>query len=396
MSTRAVFSRRGTWSIAVIRDATENCHILNAQVGDIYILLITNYSQQEGIITFSQTGGTGVTNCNLVVQCSMIAITTNPSICNEATNTFSVAGNMEFSNPPPTGTLTITDNTAIPPISQTFSPPFVSPLAYNLQNIPCDGLTHSLTASFSDSLNCHLTEQYTAPGATCPQAQISGGGTICNDGLQHATVTVTFPVGFPPYTFVYAIDGISQPPVTHNNPTPYLISTTTPGIYTLVSVSNQSCPAGTISGSATVTVNPLPTATISGSATVCTGAATPDVTFTGEAATPPYTFTYNINGGSNQTVTTISGNSVTVSAPTNVAGVFTYNLVSVQEASSAACSQPQTGSAVITVNPLPTATVTGTTTVCQNSTAPDITFTGGAATPPYTFTYNINGEPTRL
>jgi uncharacterized protein (TIGR02145 family) len=148
--------------------ATETCHILNAQAGEMYILLITNFSQQPGMITFSQTGGTGVTNCNIVVFCSMIAITSNPSACNPVTNTFSVSGNIEFSNPSPTGFLTITDNTAVPPISQSFSPPFISPLPYNLTNIPCDGATHLLTAVFSDSLNCNLTHQFTAPEASCP------------------------------------------------------------------------------------------------------------------------------------------------------------------------------------------------------------------------------------
>jgi uncharacterized protein (TIGR02145 family) len=371
--------------------ATETCHILNAQVGEIYILLITNFSGQVGTITFSQTGGTGVTNCNIVHECSVIAITANPSICNEATNTFSVFGNIEFSNPSPTGLLTITDNTAVPPVSQSFPPPFVSPKAYNLQDIPCDGLVHSITAVFSDSLDCTLTQQFTAPPAPCPQALISGGGTICNNGTQQATVSVAFPAGTPPYTFVYAINGINQAPVTHNTTTPYQISTTTPGVYTLVSISTISCTAGSVSGSATVAVNPVPTATISGTTAVCQGAAPPDIAFTGGAATPPYKFTYNINGGANQTVTTTSGNSVTVPAPTNATGTFVYNLISVEEGSSSACTQQQTGSATITVNPKPTASISGTTTVCRNSTDPLITFTGGAGTPPYTFTYNLDG-----
>ena len=163
--------------------------------------------------------------------------------------------------------------------------------------------------------------------------------------------------------------------------------------YNLVSVQDASPAACSQlqTGSATVTVNPLPTATISGSATVCEGAALPDVTFTGGAATPPYTFTYNINGGPNLTVTTASGNSITVAVPTNAAGTFTYNLVSVQDASSTTCSQLQAGNAIVTVNPLPTATIAGTTTVCQNAARPLITFTGASATAPYTFTYNING-----
>lgn len=40
---------------------------------------------------------------------------------------------------------------------------------------------------------------------------------------------------------------------------------------------------------------------------------------------------------------------------------------------------------------LPTATISGTTTVCQNAAQPQITFTGSGGTAPYTFTYNING-----
>ncbi|EFX59986.1 hypothetical protein DAPPUDRAFT_280012, partial [Daphnia pulex] len=48
----------------------------------------------------------------------------------------------------------------------------------------------------------------------------------------------------------------------------------------------------------------------------------------------------------------------------------------------------------VVVNSLPTASMSGTTTVCQNSASPMITFTGANATAPYTFTYKINdGAP---
>lgn len=40
---------------------------------------------------------------------------------------------------------------------------------------------------------------------------------------------------------------------------------------------------------------------------------------------------------------------------------------------------------------LPTATISGTTTVCQNATAPQITFTGSGGTAPYTFIYTVTG-----
>lgn len=50
-----------------------------------------------------------------------------------------------------------------------------------------------------------------------------------------------------------------------------------------------------------------PTATISGTTTVCQGTAT-DIIFTEADGTAPYTFTYTINSGINQTVTTDNGN----------------------------------------------------------------------------------------
>ncbi|MDI6050670.1 PKD domain-containing protein [Flavobacterium sp. XS2P24] len=40
---------------------------------------------------------------------------------------------------------------------------------------------------------------------------------------------------------------------------------------------------------------------------------------------------------------------------------------------------------------LSTATISGTTTVCQNATSPQITFTGSGGTAPYTFTYTVTG-----
>lgn len=82
-------------------------------------------------------------------------------------------------------------------------------------------------------------------------------------------------------------------------------------------------------------VLPQPTATIDGTTTVCQNSTSPVITFTGSDGAAPYTFTYSINGVIQPTVTTTgSNNSVTVSAPTNIIGVFTYNLALVQDSSS--------------------------------------------------------------
>ncbi|WP_412468215.1 lamin tail domain-containing protein [Pedobacter sp. KLB.chiD] len=104
-----------------------------------------------------------------------------------------------------------------------------------------------------------------------------------------------------------------------------------------------------------LTVTSTATAGISGTTAVCVNGATPAITFTGANGTAPYTFTYNINGGTNQTVsTTATSASVSIAAPSNVAGTFAYNLVSVKDAN---CGQPQTGTATITVNALPVVSI---------------------------------------
>ena len=106
-----------------------------------------------------------------------------------------------------------------------------------------------------------------------------------------------------------------------------------------------------------VIVNPLPTATISGTTSVCQNAAARLITFTGANGTAPYTFTYNINGGAPATITTTSGNSITLAAPTVTAGTFVYTLVSVHDASSTACSNTAGGTATITVIVVPATSV---------------------------------------
>src|SRR6185312_7520052 len=136
------------------------------------------------------------------------------------------------------------------------------------------------------------------------------------------------------------------------------------------------------SGTATITVNPLPTATISGTTAVCQNGTQPNITFTGAGGTAPYTFIYKINGGTNQTVTTTSGNSVTVAAPTATTGTFAYTLVSVQDASTTACVQTQSGTATITVNePVSITTPPSDATVCASFAASfSVTATGSGLT----------------
>ncbi|MBD3638088.1 MAG: hypothetical protein HUJ25_12110, partial [Crocinitomicaceae bacterium] len=50
--------------------SNETPSIPNAQVGEVYVMLITNYANVVQNITLNQTGGAGSTNCNIVMPCS--------------------------------------------------------------------------------------------------------------------------------------------------------------------------------------------------------------------------------------------------------------------------------------------------------------------------------------
>lgn len=114
-------------------------------------------------------------------------------------------------------------------------------------------------------------------------------------------------------------------------------------------------PAVDIEGDVTtfvLTVHPIPSGAISGTAFVIQNApTTANVTFTGSVGTAPYTFTYNVNGGGTQTISTIGMNdAITLPHPNGTPGVFTYTLLSVTDANGCAgVVDPLQDTVVITV-----------------------------------------------
>lgn len=229
--------------------------------------------------------------------------------------------------------------------------------------------------------NCSNTATGAINVITTPDGNINGSTSVCSG----SSATINF-TGTPNGVITYNINGAPNTTINLDNngiatlTSPPLSTTTT---YTLVQVDLGTC-SQVLTNSITLTVLPLPTATISGTIAVCNGDAQPSITFTGNNATAPYTFSYNINGGATQTVSTTTGNAVNISVPTNVDGTFTYNLLNVSESSTGLCSQTQNGTATITIHPLPTAIISGSTTICQGSTA-TLTING---TPNSTVTYN--------
>ena len=116
--------------------------------------------------------------------------------------------------------------------------------------------TNNINATFiaSSSDSCVLLT-YPKPPL---QAFIAGNDSVCSNSFDKAYLTVSFSGATEPYTFVYAIDGISQPPIT-TTVNPHILNTSIPGLYTLTSFSDAN-EIGYTSGSALVTIKQAPEA----------------------------------------------------------------------------------------------------------------------------------------
>lgn len=76
----------------------------------------------------------------------------------------------------------------------------------------------------------------------------------------------------------------------------------------------------------------MPTATITGSGMACENGNPVSISIRGLNGARPYTFIYRINNGPDETITSATNNDVvTVNAPTNTVGIFTYELISVSD-----------------------------------------------------------------
>lgn len=256
---------------------------------------------------------------------------------------------------------------------------------------------YNVSVNFTDVNGCSSPTETVYPVTVHPNptATINGTTSVCRNATE-PSVVFTGSNGTAPYTFTYRINGGAIQTVTTVSGNSVSVTVPTNAVdvftYSLESVEDSKGCTRVVSGNAVVTVNELPTAAINGSTDVCRNATSPQVTFTGSGGAAPYIFIYNINGGSNQMITSV-GNTAVINVPTGTAGVFNYNLVSVTDDNG--CGQAQTGSAEVIVYELPSATIDGTASVCINGTAPVITLTGIGGNIPYTFYYNINGGTTQ-
>ncbi|MCX7955348.1 MAG: PKD domain-containing protein, partial [Bacteroidales bacterium] len=348
----------------------ETVHISNAIHGQYYILCITNYSNQPGTVVFYQSNlndpNHGTTNCNIVF-CDMTNITYTVGACNPQTNTYSVTGSIVFNGAPTTGTLTITDQQS--GVSQTFYPPFNSPITYTLSGINANGQQHTLHAQFSDAPTCEFTVTYTAP-SPCNQCYVNGGPNISVCGLTAQLNATENPGDI--NTHWNPVPGITFSDINAPNPT---ITASSPGTYNLVwTITNSN--GVTCSDTVTVQFKQKPTANFNVTSPICAGQ-NATATYTGSGGNQ---FVWNFSGGNPSSAYTQGPHTITY----NTAG--TYN-VSLFVTSQNGCVSDTVIQQVV-VNPLPPNTFTATSPICLGNPS-IVTYSGGSG--PYTYNWNFGG-----
>lgn len=213
-------------------------------------------------------------------------------------------------------------------------------------NVPMDINFDSQERLLISSMNSGALEFF-AITDTLPYSNMKiGSAMICSGESTDIEIAFT---GTAPWTFTYTKDGLDPTEViTTDNPC--ILTVSESGHYEVVALSDAHFAGTCFTGSTNILVSDeLPTSQMAGDATICIGDTT-DITidFTGS---PPWNFTY-----------TIDGENPTYVATTNNPYILTVTEAGhyeVTDLSGGGCmGTSYSGSATITVNQLPTATMT--------------------------------------
>ncbi len=240
-----------------------------------------------------------------------------------------------------------------------------------------DSVGNPINPAFGDSVEIFVRD--------VPSATLAADTTICDGQTGHLFATVSN--GLAPFTLnisggVGIINNYNSGDTIFVNPS----DTTDYYIISLTDANGCGVVAGDTNLPDTVTfnVNPLPVADLFGDATICFGDSTP-IQLTMSPFTGPYIVELS-NGVTDSSYYSLD--SIWVSPTTTL----TYNIVRVTDSTTGcviiAPDASLTGSATITVNPLPTAQVASDDTICfGESTILTFSMTGQA---PFTVTYRDN------
>lgn len=234
---------------------------------------------------------------------------------------------------------------------------------------PPVGQTTTYSVTVTDVCGNTATESANITVGSVPTATLSGSGTLCAQGnMDPVDLTINF-TGVGPWQFVYSQNGVQTTITTSNNP--YILSLSTPGIVTLVSVlsTTGNCP-GTVSGSSNITITNI-TANTQVNQPDCNGSSDGAITLTVSGGTSPYTFIWS-NGSTNQNPSGLPAGTYSVTA-TDANG----------------CTQ--TATATLNNPPQLIASATGNNPLCNGGNTGSINTTVSGGTSPYTFSWS-NGS----
>jgi hypothetical protein len=283
-----------------------------------------NETQQNPLANPTTTTTYTVTVTN--GACSTTATTTItvnplPSVTASGAATFCSGGNTVLSA---SGANTYVWSPATGLSSTTVSNPTASPT-----------VTTTYTVTGSTTAGCTGTATVTVTVNPNPTVTVTGTTTICNGG----STTLTASSSAVSYSWSPASS------LSNNTIANPVASPTTTTTYTVVGTTAAGCTGQTTK---TVTVNPLPTVTVSGVTTICNGSNT----------------TLTANGANSYLWSPATGLS-NASIANPVASPTTTTTYTVTGTTAAGCTGSTT--VMVTVNPLPTVTITGTNVICTGS-----------------------------
>lgn len=319
--------------------ASELANIPNAQVGQIYIMLVTNYNGAAGSIQFTDgSGTTGQTDCNVLNPCN-ISSSMTPATCGQST------GSVTASNPTGTAPYTYSWNTP------------GNPTTPSVSNVPPGNYTVTMTTDDG----CVAASNITVTNQAASYTSSSTPATCAGSANGTATINTTTTYG----TVSYLWSGPTAAGQTTQTATGLAA-----GQYTCTVTTSAGC-----SNNVTVNVGQLPgiTANIASQSNVtCNSGNDGVIQLNVAAGTPPYTYSWD-----NSTSTTNIANDLMVGP----------HLVRVTDANG--CYVDVNG---VLTEPAPLAItfLTPTVQVCpENDTVLSVTGTGGSSA--HTFTWYENG-----
>jgi gliding motility-associated-like protein len=367
----------------------ETIHIPNAQVGQIYLLLVTNFSGQPGTYTINQTNatapGAGQISCDIVCG---VDLGPDRLFCDANVNSLNLVAN--FNQAP----------TAVG--SPVYSWYLYNGTTYVLQTttsvnnltVTQDGLwkVSVLRPGCSDIAEDDIEIRFDAPPVLNNPSNLDAPVGVCSHTFdltqnQAALTAPTIPSNYNIRYYLSEDDCLAGNTNFITNPTSFTVTTTTTIFVRVENLDNAICSDATKFFDLVIQCNPLScqldltSNTTTTNQTVClnTPIQTIDYSYSGEATAA------NVTGLPTGVTAAISAGVVIISGSPSQAGVFNYSVASI------GCTTNLTLQGTITVTDLPNVTsVTSNSPICSGSNAV-FTITG---TPNATVTYSLNGGAT--